>query len=429
MAVTTTTRYPNIVRAVFSRPWAIEPQTLGLVLDILRFRVDGGRFTPDEIEARIASASHGPRANPTYAASRNQRRSSDDEPKPAIIPVYGVISQRQNLMAADSGGTSIEGLTQDFRAAMADPSVSGILFEFDSPGGTIDGVDELASEIRAARGGDKPIVAVANSLAASAAYWLASQADELVVIPSGTVGSIGVFAAHEDLSAQAEMDGVKTTLVSAGKYKTEGNPWEPLGEDARAHLQELVNAHYDMMVGSIAKGRQTSVGAVRDGMGEGRTVLPRKALDANMVDRIDTLDNTYNRMLRGKITPRSSATRAEGDRLMLAASNGSNEESTNDEELGTARPFAERLALVTADADALLAHAQDRVGMRAVKGRSLSPADRAGLRAVATSLNALAGDDQPDDEPEPAPQPTAPPAGMTPKARVALALAKAELRI
>jgi capsid assembly protease len=419
-----TTRYPNIVRAVYSRPWAIEPGTLALVLDILRFRVEGGRFTPEEIEERIAGAEHGPRANQTYAASRSRGAGGRREgPAPALIPVYGVISQRQGLMAADSGGTSIEGLTQDFRAAMGDPEVSGIIFEFDSPGGTIDGVDELATEIRQARG-QKPIVAVANSMAASAAYWLASAADEVVTIPSGSVGSIGVFAAHEDQSVKAEAEGVRTTLISAGKYKTEGNPWEPLGTEARAHLQEMVDAHYGMMVSAIAKGRGVSVEHVRSQMGEGRLVLPKNAKAAGMVDRIDTLDHTISRVARGAIASRSSSVAARGGYRLAAVDDDIDIDDVADDELVTARSFSDRLALVTAQAGSLVEHAQDRAAMRALKGRALSPDDRAGLREIATSLTELAGD---EPEPDPAPEPPSPPPpGLSPKRRVALALARAQ---
>jgi signal peptide peptidase SppA len=284
-----TPRYPNILRAVYSRPWAILPGTLALIVDILQFRAAGGTLSDEQIELRIRAASqdNGPRDKPRGSRSKGGAV--------AVIPVYGPISQRQNLMAANSGGTSVEGLTQDFRDAMADDDVSGIVFDFDSPGGTIDGVSELAAEIRAARGGDKPIVAQANGMAASAAMWLASQADELVVTPSGLVGSIGIFTAHEDLSVQAEADGVKTTLISAGKFKTEGNPWEPLSEEARAHLQELVDAHYGMMVEDIAQGRGVSSATVRNGYGQGRIVLAKPAKAEGMVDRIDTIDNTIAR--------------------------------------------------------------------------------------------------------------------------------------
>ena len=81
--------------------------------------------------------------------------------------------------------------------------------------------------------GTKPITAIANTLAASAAYWLATAADELVVTPSAEIGSIGVFAAHRDFSVALHNAGLKTTLISAGKYKVEANPFEPLSAEAR----------------------------------------------------------------------------------------------------------------------------------------------------------------------------------------------------
>jgi len=113
------------------------------------------------------------------------------------------------------GGTSITGFRAAFRQALRDPSVSAIIFDVDSPGGTIDGVPELADEIFAARG-RKPMVAVANTQMASAAYWIASAADEIVVTPSGSVGSIGVLTAREDLSRATQMAGIKQASGFAG---------------------------------------------------------------------------------------------------------------------------------------------------------------------------------------------------------------------
>lgn len=358
-------KYAHILRAVYERPWAILPSTLALIVDIIRFRAAGGMLSDDEISARVSAAQNGPR--------KGGRQSGTV----AVIPVYGPISQRQNMMSASSGGTSIEQLTSDFRGAMADDQVDGIVLEVDSPGGTVDMVEELATEIRAARG-SKPIVAVANVMAASAAYWLASSADEIVVTPSGYVGSIGVFSAHEDLSAQAEMDGVKVTLVSAGRFKTEGNPWEPLSEEAQANVQDQVNQVYATFVGAVAKGRGTSVEDVRHGYGEGRVMLAKDALAAGMVDRIDTLDNTIRRVARQAIA---------GPNASMAA-------------LDSELPFSARLALVSAGAAELVEHAHERLDMRAKQGRSLSATDRAGLLAVADSLRVLADDVVVDPGPE-----------------------------
>ena len=107
---------------------------------------------------------------------------------------------------------------------------------------------------------------------------------------SGQVGSIGVYGVHEDLSKAAERLGVKTTLISAGKYKTEGNPWEPLSDLARSEMQSKVDAHYRQFTDDVAFGRGVSPGAVVKGYGEGRMLLARPALAAGMVDEIGTLD-------------------------------------------------------------------------------------------------------------------------------------------
>lgn len=387
-------KYRHILQAVYSRPWAILPATLALIVDILQFRAAGGVMADEEIKARVAAADNGPR--------KGDKKSGTV----AIIPVYGPITQRQNLMGESSSGgmaTSVEGLTNDFRAALADAEVDAIVFEFDSPGGTVDGVAELAAEIRDARG-TKPIVAVANTMAASAAYWLAASTDEIVATPSGVVGSIGVFAAHEDVSKAAEQDGIKVTLISAGKYKTEGNRWEPLSEEARADIQDQVDQIYATFTGDLAKSRGVPVDTIRTGYGEGRVMLAKKALAAGMVDRIDTFDNTLRRVARQAVAAQRQASTAALD-LEL--------------------PFTARLALVSAAAAELVEHATARLDMRAREGRSLTAADRAGLLAVADSLRALAALETPEQEADPVePAPTA----WTKAAALRMALARAEFQ-
>jgi capsid assembly protease len=141
---------------------------------------------------------------------------------------------------------------------------------------------------------------VAAPMAASAAYWLAAQASRLLVMGSGQVGSIGVYGVHEDVSKAAERIGVKTTLVSAGKYKTEGNPWEPLSDPARADMQAKVDAHYRQFTDDVAFGRGVSPSAVVKGYGEGRMLLARDAVKAGMVDALGGLDD----VIRGVMVER-----------------------------------------------------------------------------------------------------------------------------
>ena len=273
---------PSVVNAVFNQPWAILPETYAIICEVVRIRSIGTRLTAEQIQERIGAGPIRPGAARKGAI--------------AVLPLYGVLAQRMNLITQMSGGTSTELFGRAFNEAVREPSISAIILDVDSPGGSVFGVQELASEIRAARG-TKPVIAVANSMAASAAYWIASQADELVVTPGGLVGSIGVLTAHQDISKAQEMAGIKTTLVSAGKFKVEDAPFAPLSEVAKASLQALVDERYGAFVQDVAQGRRVSVAAVKGGFGQGRLVGAEDALAQGMVDTIGTLDQTIARLM------------------------------------------------------------------------------------------------------------------------------------
>lgn len=216
----------------------------------------------------------------------------------AVIPLQGLITPRPAGLLAillGLGGGGLEAFRESFREALSDNDVSSILLVVNSPGGLIDLVPETAAEIRAARG-TKPIVAIANTEAASAAYWIASQADELVVTPSGQVGSIGVFVRHEEDSKLAERIGITTTLIRAGKYKAEANPFEPLSDEAKEHIQETVDDLYGMFVADVAAGRSAKPADVKGGFGEGRMVLAKDAVAEGMADRVATFEETIASM-------------------------------------------------------------------------------------------------------------------------------------
>jgi signal peptide peptidase SppA len=305
--------YRHVTKALLERPWAVQAQMLTFMVDLLRFRSTGGVLSGDEMAERLeaARAQNGDRAgNKPYDVAGSV----------AIIPMYGLISQRMSLMSDMSGGTSIDGLRMALRDALADPEVSAIVFDVDSPGGSVDGITEFAAELRAVRSGAKPIVFQGNTLIASAALWLAAQGNELVVTPSGEVGSVGVYAAHEDVSKAQEMVGVKTTLISAGAFKTEGNSFEPLTDEARSAIQDQVDEFYGMFVTDVAKGRGVTTSVVASDYGQGRTLLAKKALAVGLIDRIDTLEGTVRRLQpRGAQTRQPAVARAEPTSLPIAA--------------------------------------------------------------------------------------------------------------
>ncbi|MBP6670163.1 MAG: S49 family peptidase [Gemmatimonadales bacterium] len=215
--------------------------------------------------------------------------------KVAVIPVTGVITPRATAVGWYLGWTSAEGLRAAFDEAMADPTIEGIVFDVFSPGGSVYGVAEVADHIAAARG-RKPMVAVANSMAASAAYWIASAADRVLVTPSGEIGSIGVISVHLDRSAAMERQGYRFTLVTAGRYKAEGHEFAPLQDEARAFLQGRVNDYYEMFTKAVARYRATSAVAVQSGYGQGRVVGAREAVAVGLADGVGTIEDAINGM-------------------------------------------------------------------------------------------------------------------------------------
>ncbi len=278
-------KYPHLIAAVRQTPWAILPEKLLQITELLRLRCEGVSFTIEQIRERIG-AEHVERETPRGGSI-------------AILPLFGIISHRMNLISESSGGTSIEKFTSNFRQLVRDPSIGSIIIDVDSPGGGVSGVEELSAEIFAARE-TKRIVAVANSLAASAAFWIGSAAGEFVVTPSGEVGSIGVIAIHEDFSVAEEKFGIKTTFITAGKFKAEGNSSEPLSDEARENIQERVDAYYDVFVKNVARNRGVPLATVKKDFGEGRVVGAKQALESGMVDRVATLDQTIERVSRTK---------------------------------------------------------------------------------------------------------------------------------
>lgn len=275
-------KFEHVISAFLAEPWAIQREKLGLLADIIVARAEGEKLFSSEIAASVSDA--------------RAAEIAETDGDVAVIPVHGVLANKMDAMSAMSGGTSYAGIKRALHGALSSDSVKAVVLDFDSPGGSVPGTDEIATEIRSLRGGPKPIIAQVNMLAASAAYWIAASADEIVVAPSGRAGSIGVYTAHDDVSVALERRGIKRTYISAGKHKLEGNETAPLGDDALAHIQESVNHSYERFISAVAEGRGTTRGKVEDGYGQGRTYYAQALLDRGMVDRIATLDETLERL-------------------------------------------------------------------------------------------------------------------------------------
>lgn len=281
-----------LIADLLATPWALRREVLAGHMQVLARWLD--RSGP---AVSLSDAPDADRSNAFEARRResNARMGSMGGAGIAVIPVVGTITQRAGMMTEWCGGTSTQQISAALADALRDEAVGQILMEFDTPGGSVFGVSELGDEIAEAAK-TKPVIGVANSLSASAGYWLMSQCSKAYVTPGGEVGSIGVWMAHEDWSKAMAESGVVTTMVSAGKFKVEGNPYEPLGEDARAFMQSRVDDYYGAFVKAVARGRGVGVQQVRDGMGQGRVLGADEALAQGMVDGVATLADVVRRM-------------------------------------------------------------------------------------------------------------------------------------
>ena len=297
---------PNLLRALTAEPLVIERRTLDAFVGVLRRRsLEGVSFNGAELHAELEIAA--PRPATSQSSAKRQVQ---------VIPIVGTIMNR-----AQSMGLGAMEIGQMVDRAALDPRVDAIVLDVDSPGGTVMGVPELADKVFRARG-EKPVIAVANGLMASAAYWVSAAADEVVVAPSGEVGSIGVIAFHEDWSQWLENEGIAVTELAAGKYKTEGAPWKSLDADAEVFFRERVSEVYDWFISDVARFRGDNVKAVRAGYGEGRVLSADAAVAANLADRVGTLEGEIARLIEEPAEKRGMrarlANRAETQRRLTA---------------------------------------------------------------------------------------------------------------
>lgn len=297
------------------------------------------------IIARITAFDAAPRAFLDTLAETMAARATPQRGRPAgnavsssgVIPIRGTISQHSqgDMSSFLFGGATTEDIASELDTMLADDSISKIVLDIDSPGGVSYGVTELANKILASRG-TKPIVAVANSLAASAAYWIGSAADSFYASPGALVGSIGVYAMHQDISKMAEDAGVKTTFISAGKHKVDGNQFEPLSDDARAAIQARVDDTYGMFIRDVANGRGVSEATVKTDFGEGDVFTAKRAKAAGMIDGILTLEEVLAKTFKAPTASGGMAAESVG------AEGEPDEEEAPTEEIDSAG--AERLA-------------------------------------------------------------------------------------
>ena len=266
---------PHLAARLFGVPLAIHRPKLDVILSVL-----GARVGLADLAAPVGY---------TPAA----RALGPPSGKVAVIPIHGTLVRRTSGIEAESGLASYTGIAEQLDAALASPEIAAILLDIDSPGGESGGVFDLADRIRAASE-VKPVWAVANDMAFSAAYALASAAARLFVARTGGVGSIGVIAMHVDQSVKDAQDGVRYTAVFAGERKNDLNPHEPISNEAHAVLKAEVDRIYDLFVETVARHRGLDADAVR--ATEAGLFFGPDAVATGLADAVGSLDDALTQL-------------------------------------------------------------------------------------------------------------------------------------
>lgn len=281
---------------LYSKPWAMRPEALADALAL----VNKEDVTPEMLassfhyseEAQEQAVVGGTNRYAVHQRSSTRvdgtaglyRRGST-----AILPITGPIVRRGGLSLSSGPITSVEVLARDFTRALEDDAFAAILLDVDSPGGEASGIDEFARMIFEGRQ-TKPIWSYVSDLGASAGYWLATAADEVVIAPSAAVGSIGCVMAVRDPTA------VKSTSLEFVSRQSPNKRPDPHSEGGKAEIQGLVDALGDLFVQAVSTQRGVSTETVENEFGAGGLKVGKAAVDARMADRLGSLESTLREL-------------------------------------------------------------------------------------------------------------------------------------
>jgi signal peptide peptidase SppA len=291
----------RIADRVLNRPLLILPEKLALITEVLAGRIgvegiglpESSRFVGDANDIDAAGR---------VAGKLPYRRTAEGV---GVITITGSLVNRGAWIGSQSGMTSYEGIAHQLESAVRDKKVKSVILDIDSPGGEAVGAMETAALVRKARE-EKPVYAMVNGMAASAAYAIASGAKAIFSTPSGVSGSIGVVLMHADYSRAVDRAGITPTLIHAGAHKVDGNPYTPLSSGVKDDLQAEVDRHYALFIGAVAEGRGRRLSAKSARATEARTFIGQSARDAGLIDGIGDFAGLLDQLSRSSAGGKAS---------------------------------------------------------------------------------------------------------------------------
>lgn len=265
----------KILSAIGATPWLIEASWLDSLCNIAT-RLNE---STEAVSALLGQHMANTRTVEQYGAT-------------ALIPIRGPIFRYDSALTRFFGATSLEVLARDFQAALDNPAIDKIVLHLDTPGGQASGIAEFADHIATATR-KKPVTAYVGDLAASAGYWLASHAAEIVVSPTAMLGSIGVAMTYAPKGKNSPVE-----IVSAQSPLKRSRPDTETG---KAEAQRLVDELAAVFVDRVATARYKTVDHVLTKFGAGGLLVGQAAIAAGMADRLGTLDALLG--AKGPTTP------------------------------------------------------------------------------------------------------------------------------
>jgi signal peptide peptidase SppA len=275
--------------AVFGTPWLITENGMQLVTGILISHLEGNKLSAAETQAAADSRSYG--------------SGYDDPPEQrvGIINLHGTIMNRASSMNLSSSDADPQRFAAKLKALADNREISRIVISIDSPGGTVQGTREAADAVAYAAS-KKEVIAVADGMMASAAYWIGSQATRVIATPDAMVGSISVLMALKDTSAKEEKDGIKTVVLRTGEFKALGQQGEPIDQKVIDERMELLNTYHGQFIDAIVAGRKMPKEKATS-LANGKVYVGASAVRAGLADDVGTLQDAIS----GKFSMSSSS--------------------------------------------------------------------------------------------------------------------------
>lgn len=269
-------RFDRII-SMLGSGWSIRPEALMAMSEALDAVMAGAA---PNVEAFAANGEDGGEDQP-YELIGNV----------AVVSVVGTLVKRNSWLSCFNTYSDVQAALSQ---ALDDPRAAAILLCIDSPGGSVDGCQELAGFIQGAAS-QKPLYAYADGQMTSAAYWISAAAREIAAPPTAIVGSIGVVAVHYDRSSQDQKMGVKRTFVTAGKFKAAANDAEPLSDDGRRVIQEYIDGTYAIFLQGVSENRGLDLASSAT-WADGKVFLAEPAKQAGLIDHVMNLDAFLERI-------------------------------------------------------------------------------------------------------------------------------------